>query len=817
MQLNVEQRKLIYGKPAGHSLIKGVAGSGKTTVAINRIPYLLGNYICQDNDKVLMLTYNKTLNKYIEYLFDMALKQWEDGNSTVFGMDKNKVKICTVDSLIYEYYKRFTVKNKLNLNVLSDNKLKQKYILDSINLVKKSFPQVKILQSSNNLSFFVDEIEWIKACNYREIEEYQNCQRKGRTSRNNDGPQKLLKNSDVREAIFTVMQRYQDFMAKDGFVDFQDISQMALDEIKTEVKQKYTHIIVDESQDLSRIQLEFISHLYNENDYSSVLFVADNAQSIYPNSWIGSGRSFASVGFDMTGKSNVLAKNYRTTTQISQAAYSLIEQDRDIIDDEDFVKPSLLDKQGMYPIYSGFSSLGEEMQYIFKEIKSLCAENYNYNDITIIARTKNILLEAEACLKTNNVPTHLIANNKEIDFKENAVRFQTIHSIKGLESKVVFAICINNKVIPMKACAMDDEQAHESKERKLMYVGMTRATDRLYITSNGEPSKFIWDINPDYLKMNSKCNFKCFRNISVEDYMFKDKINDMYSAEEKVRQWLVAQLVNSYNFPLESMELEYKVNCFSSQGYVDICVNKHTSSGRVPYIFVECKKLASGVEDGLRQLKSYMSCDKNCSYGIVTDGFSIRIINNELQLIDDIPPFTNDMMQNSLTSYKYVDLKHKKHFIISTESMEYSSVFVNDGGLDCEIEPSELRALKIFNDIAAGQPIYINENVEGEVFLPSSWYNINEMVFMIKVKGDSMTGADINSGDYVVISQSNTAENGDMVAVNLDGNATLKKFMRMGNSILLVSENPSYEPIQVNENQISIIGKAIGILKKNFK
>jgi hypothetical protein len=55
-------------------------------------------------------------------------------------------------------------------------------------------------------------------------------------------------------------------------------------------------------------------------------------------------RSFTSVGFDIKGRSTSLAKNYRTTTQIAEAAYSLLEKDLHIIEDENFVKPSLLDK-----------------------------------------------------------------------------------------------------------------------------------------------------------------------------------------------------------------------------------------------------------------------------------------------------------------------------------------------------------------------------------------------------------------------------------------------------------------------------------------
>ncbi|MBU3161428.1 hypothetical protein KPL37_17110 [Clostridium frigoris] len=74
MQLNVEQRKLVQSKPAGHSLIRGVAGLGKTTVAVNRIPFLLENYCFDKDDKILMVTYNKSLISYIKYIYDKVQK-----------------------------------------------------------------------------------------------------------------------------------------------------------------------------------------------------------------------------------------------------------------------------------------------------------------------------------------------------------------------------------------------------------------------------------------------------------------------------------------------------------------------------------------------------------------------------------------------------------------------------------------------------------------------------------------------------------------------------------------------------------------------
>ena len=76
-----------------------------------------------------------------------------------------------------------------------------------------------------------------------------------------------------------------------------------------------------------------------------------------------------------------------------------------------------------------------------------------------------------------------------------------------------------------------------------------------------------------------------------------------------------------------------------------------------------------------------------------------------------------------------------------------------------------------------------------------------------------MINANINDGDLVIIRQQNTANNYEIVAVDLDGNTTLKRFVTMGDTVLLMPENPNYEPINVTETQMSILGVAVGVVK----
>lgn len=813
MQLNVEQKRIIEAKPNGHVLVKGVAGSGKTTVAVHRIPLLLNNYCHGKDDKVLMVTFNKSLTRYVEYIYDKIQKERESEQLTLIYQDNsNKLDIKTIDSLMFRYFK--SNKKYSNLEITPEQDLNT-IILESIIQVSKLYPKVKIL-SPTNLAFIKEEIKWIKACNYNELEVYQSVDRLGRISRKaSDGPQKLRKNSDARESIFRVLELYNKKLRENNKIDFQDMALIALETAKKNKITKYTHILIDESQDLTKVQLEFIKELYNEKSYSSITFVADIAQSIYPQAWLTKNRSFASIGFDMKGKSTSLSKNYRTTTQIAQAAYSLIEGDEEIIEDDNFVKPSLIDKQGVYPVCKIFKNKNEEADFITKTISKELLKEYELKDIAIIARKKDQLTEMRKYLDKANIPSTMFESKDEFDFNNDSIKLVTMHSIKGLEFKVVIIIGLNGKIMPLNSIAneFEDEDVIESRDRKLLYVGMTRATELLFITSDGKPSKFIGDINYKYLRISNSSNFRRIHRIDIDKYYFKDKILDLYSEEEKVRQWMIKELIETYKYNKDLIEIEKPVSIGSKPGLVDIVVNIYKNKVKVPYIMIEVKRWGLGTERAVSQLKSYMAASSTVQYGIATDGNNIVIINKDEEEIEDIPEFKSSMMPSSLTTYEYINLKHNRRIEFICDLDSPSEIYVNNDGHE-DIE-EDVRKVPVFNEIAAGKPVLINDSWEGEFYLPNLWTKSMEDIFILKIKGDSMINKNINDGDYVLINKQPTANIGDIAAVDIDGNATLKTYKTMGGKILLIPENDAYEPMFLDEEQVNIIGVAVGVIKKS--
>ncbi|WP_407270371.1 transcriptional repressor LexA [Radiobacillus sp. PE A8.2] len=806
MKLNVEQRKIIELEPSGHSLIKGVAGSGKTTVAIRRIAFLQNHYAHEDDDKILLVTFNKTLLKYIDYQYK-ELRDEEESLQSLFGSN-SEVVIQNIDKLMFSFFMRYQTRNKVKYNISKPFEERQA-IQKAVHAVKERFPDIKVL-SPKNSSFLLEEIAWIKASNIPDQETYQNIDRIGRGSGGQGNPQKLLKNSDTRAVIYELMEVYDKFLLDQGKIDFKTMNQLALLEVAEVTSRKYTHIIIDESQDLSKVQLEFLKHIYLDKSYSSIMFVADNTQSIYPQSWLGKGRPYTTIGYDMVGKSRTLSKNYRTTTEISKAAYGLIEQDEQIRGNVDFVKPSLIDRHGHAPIYRYFVNTQQQLDFLIEEITSL-HNDYSYRDICLVAREKRIIESTATSLEGAGIPCELL-NTNEPKFAADTVKLITMHSIKGLEFKVIFLINLDEGVIPNNAQGMDDEETL-TEERKLMYVGMTRANELLYMSSVNRPSCFIREIDNSYVRMTRDSSLRPFLPIPIQDYRLTGQIVDLNAKEEVVRQWLLREIVHTFGYPLELITLEYPVQQFSKRGYVDIAITIEMNGKRIPYIFAEVKAFASGISTGLEQLKTYMAADTNVRYGIVTDGAAVKIIDRNGELVSDVPPCQPQFKPNTKRSRTYMDLRHQRSYQYAQDLEDETNVEIIDATTNLVLDVDVDKSIPVIGDVAAGIPTTAIEHFEESILLSDEWIIQSNSTFALKVKGDSMIGAGIDIGDLVIVHKQEAVTNGDIVIALIGQEATMKKYMLMGDSVLLISENPNYEPIQMNPSDVVINGKVIGVLK----
>jgi repressor LexA len=128
-----------------------------------------------------------------------------------------------------------------------------------------------------------------------------------------------------------------------------------------------------------------------------------------------------------------------------------------------------------------------------------------------------------------------------------------------------------------------------------------------------------------------------------------------------------------------------------------------------------------------------------------------------------------------------------------------------------DITSQEAAYVPVVGRIAAGGPILAEQSIEDIFPLPRQLVGEGTL-FLLKVVGDSMINAAITDGDWVVVRQQPVAENGDIIAAMIDGEATVKTFKRSGSHVWLMPHNPAYTPIPGNEAEI--LGRVVAVLRR---
>ena len=797
MDLSVDQERIINAKTAGQSLIRGVAGSGKTTVALFKLAKMQQQKAL-DNEKVLLVTYNRTLQKYMDFLCQLYN----------VALDKQRVEIRTMDSLIVSqlnYFLKIQGKEGIcNIENLS-NSDKRDYMKRALHKISSKYPNNTLL-NEKNLTFLTEEVDWIRHCLYLSREEYLQVDRLGRNSIGGNRF-RLTKGSKNREAIFDLCVMYENLLKQDNKTDYASNAVRLYQMISREEIQprQYKFIIVDESQDLSRVQLEIIRSMYHDTANSNIIFIADIAQSIYTNSWL-SKQSFKSVGFDMSGKSNILSKNYRTTKQIAEAAYSLLNHDTDLKNSDNYVEPELIERKGAKPRYRHFENSQSEFAYITSEIRK-CSMKYELKDIVVVAKENSYLNRLKDYLLKHRVDAEVFRNleKKEGDaFLADKVKLLTLHAIKGLEAEVVFIAGMNEGILPYSVEIIDTE-------RKLLYVGMTRAKNRLYLTSSSKASSFIKEIDSQYLQLSDNEKEDMF-SIPIDEYDNIESVSRVTGEEEVVRQSYMNQLKLHYGYPADLLKIEERVQCGSHSLFVDIVVYEDVQCEK-PFIYVETKQEGEDLRNALKQVKSYILPGNAPQYIVVTDGVNQIVeqyMDGNFVVCETIPFYEEKKSECEIVCY--YDFEHNRE-------KEYQYILKEKPVIYNAFDNSKVKYgyLPVRGNVAAGNLKYANENHGEDCMIPMDAIKDVSMKFILNVSGDSMIDFNILDGDKIVVKKQSTAPEGSIiVGGNMATNeATVKQFRYDGEeNVVLHPGNPKYQDILIKIEDFFINGIVVGVLRK---
>jgi repressor LexA len=157
--------------------------------------------------------------------------------------------------------------------------------------------------------------------------------------------------------------------------------------------------------------------------------------------------------------------------------------------------------------------------------------------------------------------------------------------------------------------------------------------------------------------------------------------------------------------------------------------------------------------------------------------------------------------------------------IASTNGVRYHlNILEKEGHLSRKSKISRgtttvIDGIPVLGRVAAGQPIVAEESYEGTLE-PGTLFGNTAGLFALKVRGDSMTGAGIMPGDYVIVRHQNDAKSGDMVVALIGEEATVKYYRPHADRVELVAANPAYEPIQVEAgSEFKLLGIVRGVIR----
>lgn len=486
--LTGEQKKVLFLPVTEPIQIKGVAGSGKTTVALYRAKHLLDTQSnLYQEAKVAIFTYNKTLVKYINAITPHISGGYQADSEDIKPTEPKGINVFVTSFHKWAYH--FIEQNGIPLSKVVDGERLWKTISRDeqssiVATIKERYSSQKI--ASKTVDFFMEEISWMKGKAFQSKEEYFEAKRAGRGT--NDRVTK-----EDKEIIWDIYTDYNNQIKANDQVDFDDYALVCLKIINStpNFPKPFTHIIIDEAQDLSKAQILVISQLVSDKT-KSISIIADAAQRIYK-----SGFSWSEVGLNVRGGRTIEFKtNYRNTIPIAKAAISLLSNEQE---SEDFTEVKQAKRGGDKPIVGYFQNWNEQCTYILKELNKLKIEG-NINSTVILHRSRSGLNNIQSFLENNDFDTQILVKAGDIDFESNSIKVCTLSSVKGLEFENVFIIDLNDDIIPHPQGFIDaDDMFHISTERRLLYTSMTRARERLYLLSSGNPTRYLSEIDESLL------------------------------------------------------------------------------------------------------------------------------------------------------------------------------------------------------------------------------------------------------------------------------------------------------------------------------
>ena len=501
--LHPEQKEFVEKVYNGPTRLRGVSGSGKTCVMIHRARRLAKRY----KQPVILVTLTESMRKLLDLLV-----------SQLCHTEAALIRTFTMTSLTREIIATLSPKIVKRFQFVGDSQ--QDFLLnDALRNVRNHTSFASTIFSNYDeielKSFLEDEIGYVRTRFLPdEYTNYLSVKRHGRKT-------PLAENS--RQIVLSAVNSWNQSLTTTHTHDFESASQAALTLLRQEdspanAKYKCRCVLVDEVQDLSQIEMQILSSLPESSDshivnsIDGMFLVGDGAQTIYQR-----GFSFKACGIPVANRSFVLQKNYRNTREILEAAYGLIHSYEFADVDEENIQapttPHWSSRHGEKPWIVKCDSITDECEFISTSISEMIEERNSTDEaeenevqtelpICVIGFNQNDRDRIRTDLETHGIKTSELKD--DVSWSNNTIKVSTLESAKGHEFYAVFIMGISQGAMPNYRVPEEEWQ----REAARLYVGMTRARDRLFLTyhlmtQNG-PSVFLASISSDCLEFTFK-------------------------------------------------------------------------------------------------------------------------------------------------------------------------------------------------------------------------------------------------------------------------------------------------------------------------
>ena len=460
--LHPSQRKIAENNYSGSASVLGGAGTGKTVVAMHRAKYLASQL--KDDRKILFTTFTRNLAEDIK----------TDLGKICTEAEMRKIEVINLDAWAHDFLRAIDPSADL---VYDTEEIKKRW-------------ERAITESGAKLDFKWSFYwkEWERIVIPQEaltLEKYREAKRPEREIRRLGYKQ--------RDKIWKVFEAYLNIMKEDHIRDINMAMYECSEYIKTHgTENKYAHIIVDEGQDFSNNAFKLLRNIAGEERPNDIFIAGDSHQRIYNNY-----QNLSKCGINVKGRSSTLRINYRTTEETRKYAFALLNgiSFDDMDDGVDPGNKCISLTHGEAPSVECFPDINKEVEYLVKTISELQAASVPLKNICIVARSNKLVKEYSERITNSGFKVYQVKNAKSDDQTYDGLRIATMHRVKGLGFQYIFIVSANDGVIPAES-AIDrsnpvSEQEGYKSEKSLLYVALTRAQKKAYITCYGKKSEFI--------------------------------------------------------------------------------------------------------------------------------------------------------------------------------------------------------------------------------------------------------------------------------------------------------------------------------------